>query len=83
VTGPLFGALGVWWRQRRSVLAAGLLAAVFVLEPLAWWLYGLQAGGGTAYPVPGYPALWLGEIALGVVGFFVLRRFATGGAEAV
>ncbi len=76
VTGPVFGALGLWWRQRRSVLAAAPLAAVFVLEPLAWWLYGLWIGGGAAYPVPDYPALWLSEIALGVAGFVVLRRVA-------
>ena len=81
VTGPVFGALGRWWRQRRSVVAAGLIAAVFVLEPLAWWLYGIQIGGGAAYPVPGYPALWLGEIALGVAGFVVLRRLVQQQAE--
>jgi Family of unknown function (DUF6518) len=74
VTGPVFGALGLWWRQRRSVAAAALIAAVFVLEPLAWWIYGILIGGGAAYPVPGYPALWLGEVALGVAGFFLLRR---------
>ena len=81
VTGPVFGALGQWWRQRRSVVAAGLIAAVFVLEPLAWWLYGIQIGGGAAYPVPDYPALWLGEIAIGVAGFVVLRRLVQLEAE--
>jgi hypothetical protein len=74
ITGPLFGALGLWWRQRRSVAAAGLIGAVFVLEPVAWWLYGMHIGGGAAYSVPGYPALWLTEIAIGVGGFFLLRR---------
>ncbi|HEX6931204.1 MAG TPA: DUF6518 family protein [Streptosporangiaceae bacterium] len=76
VTGPVFGALGLWWRGRGSVVAAGLIAAVFVLEPAAWWLYGLQIGGGAAYPVPGYPALWLTEIAMGAAGFVLLRRLA-------
>ena len=80
VTGPVFGALGFWWRQHRSVTAAAAIAAVFVLEPLAWWAYGLQAGGGTAYPVPGYPVLWLGEIAIGIACFVVLRRAARRGA---
>ena len=74
VTGPVFGALGHWWRQRRSVAAAALIAAVFVLEPLAWWIYGIRIGGGAAYPVPGYPALWLGEVAIGVAGFSFLTR---------
>ncbi len=76
VTGPFFGALGFWWRRNNSVAAAGLLGAVFVLEPAAWWLYGEYIGGGAAYPVPGYPALWLGEIALGIGGFVLLRRMA-------
>jgi uncharacterized protein DUF6518 len=81
VTGPVFGALGVSWRQRRSTVAAGLISAVFVLEPLAWWLYGLHIGGGAAYPVPGFPALWLSEIAIGVAGFILLRRLASQQAE--
>jgi len=76
ITGPVFGALGQWWRQRRSVAAAALIGAVFVLEPVAWWLYDKRIGGGSAYPVPGYPALWLSEIAIGVAGFVVLRRIA-------
>ena len=73
VTGPVFGALGYWWRQRGSMAAAGLLAAAFVLEPAAWWLYGIYLGGGAAYPVPGYPPLWLVEIAIGIAGFALLR----------
>ncbi len=81
VTGPVFGALGLWWRQRHSAVAAILMAAVFVLEPLAWWLYGLRIGGGAAYPVPGYPALWLSEIAVGVAGFLLLRLLARQRAE--
>jgi len=76
LTGPAFGALGQWWRQRRSTAAAGLIAAAFVLEPVAWWLYGLRIGGGAAYPVPGHPAVWLGEIAIGVAGFVMLRKLA-------
>ena len=73
VTGPIFGALGFCWHQRRSLAAAGVLAASFVLEPAAWWLYGVHIGGGAAYPVPDYPALWLGEIAIGIAGFALLR----------
>jgi hypothetical protein len=76
VTGPIFGALGFCWQQRRSLMAAGVLAASFVLEPAAWWLYGMHIGGGAAYPVPDYPALWLGEITIGIAGFALLRRMA-------
>jgi hypothetical protein len=76
LSGPIFGALGFGWRQRSSLMAAGLLGAAFVLEPGAWWLYARQVGGGTAYPVPGYPALWLGEIAVGIAVFALLVRIA-------
>lgn len=76
VTGPVFGALGFWWRRNRSPLAGGLVAAAFVLEPAAWWLYGRYLGGGAAYPVPAYPALWLTEIALGSTGLVLLGRQA-------
>jgi hypothetical protein len=66
----------LWWRQRRSLAAASLIAVAFVLEPAAWWLYGIQIGGGAAYPVPSYPALWVGEITIGVAGFVLLRHLA-------
>lgn len=73
VTGPVFGALGGWWRRDRSLAAAATIAAMFVLEPAAWWLYNLRLHGGAAYAVPQYPALWLGEIAAGLAGFVLLR----------
>ena len=79
VTGPVFGALGYLWGRHGSRLAAVLLAAVFVLEPVAWWLYSRRIGGGAAYPVPGYPAVWLTEMALGVAGFAVLTTMARRG----
>ena len=76
VSGPVFGALGGWWRRNRSLTAAAVIAAMFVLEPGAWWLYNLRLGGGAAYAVPQYPALWLGEIAVGLAGFAALRAAA-------
>jgi hypothetical protein len=76
LSGPVFGALGYGWRRRYSLAAAALIAAAFVLEPAAWWLYGREIGGGAAYPVPGYPALWLAEIAVGVAGFVLLTKVA-------
>ncbi len=75
-SGPVFGALGSWWRRDRSLAAAAVIAAVFVAEPGAWWLYNLRLGGGAAYAVPRYPALWLGEIAVGLAGFALLRAAA-------
>lgn len=77
ISGPLFGALGAWWARSRSLVAAGAIAAAFVLEPAAWWLYGRYLGGGAAYPVPGYPALWLTEIGLGVAGFAAARQLTS------
>ena len=75
LSGPVFGALGFWWQRTHSLLAAGVVAAFFVLEPFAWWLYGsVYLGGQAAYPVPGYPVLWLGEIAIGVLGFVFAVR---------
>jgi len=74
VSGPVFGAIGFWWRERRSLVALGVIAGAFVLEPLAWYLQNRRMAGGSAYPVPGYPALWIGEIAIGVIGFAVLSR---------
>ncbi|HEX9064149.1 MAG TPA: DUF6518 family protein [Streptosporangiaceae bacterium] len=73
LSGPVFGALGGWWGRSRSVAAAAAIAATFVLEPAAWWLYNLRIGGGAAYAVPQYPGLWLGEIAAGLAGFAALR----------
>lgn len=69
LSGPVFGALGGWWRRDRSLVAAAVIAAMFVLEPAAWWLNNLRLGGAAAYPVPQYPALWLGEIAVGLAAF--------------
>jgi len=72
-SGPVFGALGGWWRRDRSLAAAGAIAAMFVLEPVAWWLYNVRLHGGAAYAVPQYPALWLAEIAVGFAAFALLR----------
>jgi len=75
LSGPLFGLLGVWWHQRRSVIAAGLVAAAFVLEPAGWWAWGVIRSV-PAYYVSAYPWLWLAEVLIGVVAFVLLVRHA-------
>ncbi|MDQ1494019.1 MAG: hypothetical protein QOG69_502 [Actinomycetota bacterium] len=34
VTGPLFGAVGVWWQRRRTTRAAFLVGALLIAEPV-------------------------------------------------
>ena len=61
VSGPLFGALGGWWRQTRSRVVAVLVAAMFVLEPFA-----VTAYDGSLYTSDG--PVWAGEVLVGFVG---------------
>ena len=58
VTAPLFGLLGLHWRERRSWASAGLLAGALCLEPAARW-----ASGRLSPP----DAVWFAEIALGML----------------
>jgi hypothetical protein len=64
ITGLLFGALGFAWAARGSQLALGVLALMFVAEPVA------QLGSGEVIgsrdPIATYWWLWLAEIALGI-----------------
>jgi Family of unknown function (DUF6518) len=46
VTGPLFGALGAWWRQSRSLHASLLAGALMMAEPLVLVLLGTVFPGG-------------------------------------
>jgi len=46
VTGPLFGALGAWWRQRRTLRASVLAGALLMAEPLILVLLGALGPGG-------------------------------------
>jgi hypothetical protein len=72
LSGPIFGALGGLWAKRRSALAAGVLAAMFVCEPLVVWLYqrsqspGLSSGGSGL--LTHYPWMWASEILVGIAG---------------
>jgi hypothetical protein len=62
VSGPFFGALGALWHRTRSTAMAVLVAALFVFEPLASWLYGFIGPNGRV----GVPVVWFGELAVGL-----------------
>lgn len=57
-TGPLYGALGHYWREKRAWISAVLVAGAVCLEPFAERVVG---------QLPRQPAVWLTEIATGVV----------------
>lgn len=75
LSGPIFGALGGLWAKRRSALAAGIVAAMFVCEPLIVWFYqrGRNDVGGTGL-LTNYPWMWATEILAGVGGLFLIAR---------
>jgi len=58
ITGPVFGGLGAWWTNSRSLFAPLLVAALFVLEP----------GVAVLYGAPGTGIVWLAEILVGLLG---------------
>jgi len=45
VTGPLFGALGVWWRRTRTLRASVVAGALLMAEPLVLLAVGAYGGG--------------------------------------
>jgi hypothetical protein len=45
ITGPLFGALGAWWRQSRTLHASVLAGALLMAEPLVLLLLGALGPG--------------------------------------
>ena len=70
--GALYGLLGRWWGQSRSIIAGAAIALPFLIEPLAWRVYdGLLKG-----PL----VVWLIEIAVGIAllgSVLVARRRLT------
>ena len=71
--GFVYGLLGRWWGQSRSILAGVAIALPFMVEPVAWRAYD---GFGR-----GPLVVWFVEIAVGVtlLGWvFVARRPLTG-----
>ncbi len=69
VTGPLFGALGALRTRHRRALVTTVVGLAFVGEPLAvfWWLHRHGIASADTGFVVAVPALWLGEIALGLL----------------
>jgi hypothetical protein len=71
--GVLYGLLGRWWGQSRSIVAGVAIALPFMVEPVAWRVYvGLGQG-----PL----VVWFVEIAVGItlLGWvLVARRPLTG-----
>jgi hypothetical protein len=65
--GVVYGLLGRWWGESRSIVAGVAIALPFIVEPAAWRAY---VGFGQ-----GPPVLWLAEVAVGIaiLGWFVGR----------
>lgn len=69
VVGPLFGAIGGAAANHRGLITAAVIGLTLVGEPLAVfaWLAGQNIDAADTGYVVQYPALWIGEIALGCV----------------
>jgi hypothetical protein len=75
LSGPIFGALGGLWAKRRSALASGVIATMFVCEPLVVWLYQRDRTDGAATgQLTQYPWMWTGEIIAGVACWLITAR---------
>jgi uncharacterized protein DUF6518 len=55
IAGPLFGLLGAWWRQNRTVRASVLAGALLMAEPLVLILIGLLFPNGMSSSGGGLP----------------------------
>jgi hypothetical protein len=72
-TGVVYGLLGRWWGQSRSIVAGVAIALPFFVEPVWWRLY----DGSLKGPL----VVWIAEIAVGITVFgwvLVARRTPTG-----
>jgi hypothetical protein len=70
--GVVYGLLGRWWGESRSIVAGVAIAVPFIVEPVAWWVY---VGFGQ-----GPLALWLVEAAVGaaILGWVIAARWPRG-----
>jgi hypothetical protein len=66
--GVVYGLLGRWWGQSRSIVAGVAIALPFIVEPVAWRVYD---GFGR-----GPLVVWLVEIAVGItlLGWVLMAR---------
>jgi hypothetical protein len=66
--GVLYGLLGRWWGQSRSIVASVAIALPFLVEPVAWRVY---VGFGQ-----GPLVVWFVEIAVGItlLGWVLVAR---------
>jgi hypothetical protein len=73
LSGPLFGALGAWWRTARSRDALVVAGALMVGEPIVWALIGVllpaTVVGRNAISV----AVYVAELTLGLVVLLLAR----------
>jgi hypothetical protein len=67
--GVVYGLLGRWWGESRSIVAGVAIAVPFIVEPVAWRAY---VGFGQ-----GPLALWLVEAAVGtaILGWVIAARW--------
>ena len=61
-SGPIFGALGGWWKQTGSAWLGVLVAALLVLEPFAWLAY--TRAQSTVYTSDA--PVWAAEVVVGL-----------------
>ena len=66
--GIVYGLLGRWWGESRSIVAGVAIALPFIVEPAAWRVY---VGFGQ-----GPLVLWLVEVAVGIaiLGWVIAAR---------
>jgi hypothetical protein len=70
--GVVYGLLGRWWGESRSLVAGVAIALPFIVEPAAWRVY---VGFGQ-----GPLVLWLAEVAIGIaiLGWVIAERWPRG-----
>jgi hypothetical protein len=73
VSGPLFGALGVWWRRTRSVGASVVAGALMMGEPIVLALIGVLVPATAVGRNTVSIAVYATELALGLALVLVAR----------